>query len=123
MVNFIPMDTSDDITGPTVADALDKLWSEKVVQESNFRAEPTANPKERAHQWDDNLCKSVLEIADKVLPKRRAKKFPRRDVSSRTRALFTKRSRMTKSNSSKQQFKKIQSQIKGLMSAGLPGMG
>ena len=46
------------------------------------------------------------------MPKGRSKKTPKRDVSSRTRALFKKRSRMTRSNSSKQQFKNIQSQIK-----------
>ena len=93
-----PEDNSEVNTGPIVAEVLDKLWYDKTNQKADFRAESTNNPKERAHQWYNNLCKSVLEVADRILPKRRPKKTPRRDVSSRTRTLFKKRSRKTKSN-------------------------
>ena len=64
-----PEDNSEVNTGPIVAEVLDKLWYDKTNQKADFRAESTNNPKERAHQWYNNLCKSVLEVADRILPK------------------------------------------------------
>ena len=98
---------------PKVSGVLDKLWCDEVESKfSDFRAEVETAPKTRAHQWYDNLCKSVLETADKVLSKKRSKNVPRREVSQRTKDLFNKRQRMTKRNSTRRQFKDIQAKIK-----------
>ena len=97
---------------PKVADVLDKLWCDKVELDHDFRADSVRDPKVKAHQWYENLCNSILGIADKVLPRKRKKKAPRRETSQRTKDLFAKRQRMTKRNSTKKQFKDIQSRIK-----------
>ena len=86
-------------------EVLDKLWCGDVERKVDFKAESETAPKVRAHQWYDNLCKSILEVADKVLPKKRSRKSPCRENSQRTLDLFKKLQRMTNSNSSKQQFR------------------
>ena len=65
------------------------------------------------HRWYENICSSILRVADKVLPKKRSKRnLPEREVSQKTKALYAKRRRMTKRNSTKKQFQRIQTQIK-----------
>ena len=107
--------TEDPVETPKVAkvaDVIDKTWCEKVSQNQDFRANSVEEPKAKAHQWYANICSSILEVADKILPRKISKKVPRRDTSQRTKYLFSKRQRMTRRNSSKRQFKDIQSKIK-----------
>lgn len=72
---------ADPAEGPKVAEVLDKLWCDEVAQQADFRAESAPTPKTRAHEWYENLCKSALDVADKVLRKNVSKDSSEGDIA------------------------------------------
>ena len=96
-----------------VHEALDSEWSKlKLNSKGEEDVENSSqDPKAYAEKWYENICRTVLEAADRVLPKRKSTRAPIRGTSERTKKLMAKRKRMNRMNSSRADFKKIQKAI------------
>ena len=99
---------------PLVHEVMDQAWTEinQAIPQGENADEMRQDPKAYAGKWYDRLCKTVLEAADKVLPRKRTQKAPERHTSERTKKLMAKRSRMNRRNSSRADFRRIQKRIK-----------
>ena len=69
---------------------------------------PTASPETLYDQW----TKAAKKAAKDTLPLKAKSKMLARDVSARTKRLFTEKERMSKINNTSQEFKEIQKKIK-----------
>ena len=98
-------------------DAMEKSRSKRVSTNPNTKemvAPETlyTDPRIFAHEWLQDLTETIKAAAENVIPKKKPKKMSSRGTSEKTRVLFKNREKMTKQNSSKEEFQNIQNDIK-----------